>query len=376
MWMNIYQRLGLKSVINASGKMTILGVSSVATEVMQATAEAAALFVEIDELVDRVGQLISQHTGAEDSYVTSCASAGIAIAVAAAVTRGEPDLVARLPDSQGLANQIVMLRGHNIDYGAPITTAIRLGGGKVIEVGQSNLSYRWQLEKAISSETAALLYVKSHHCVQKGMVALKDFVEVAQRHHIPLIVDAAAEEDLRAYVAAGASMVIYSGAKALDAPTSGFITGQNQWISYCKAQHNGIARAMKIGKENMVGLVMAMERYQAHQPDWTQQLPELKEIAQKISTIAGFQADIEQDEAGRAIYRIRVKVDPSQLGLNAVEVEELLRTGEIAIYTRHYFLHQGVFSFDPRALKKGDFALIVDRLQEISRLSGAKHAAN
>lgn len=375
--MNIYQKLGLKRVVNASGKMTILGVSSVAAEVMQATAEAAASFVEIDALVDRVGKLISQHTGAEDSYVTSCASAGIAIAVAAAITRGEPDLVARLPDSQGLANQILMLRGHNIDYGAPITTAIRLGGGNLVEVGQSNLSYRWQLEKAIGPDTAALLYVKSHHCVQKGMVALQDFVEIAHGHNLPLIVDAAAEEDLRAYVAAGASMVIYSGAKALDAPTSGFITGQHQWIRYCKAQHDGIARAMKIGKENMVGLVMAMERYKTHHPDWTRQLPELNAVAQQISAIAGFQADIEQDEAGRAIYRIRVKVEPAQLGLNAVQVEQLLRTGEVAIYTRHYFLHQGVFSFDPRALKNDDFALIVARLQEISQSSGAQqHAAN
>lgn len=374
--MNIYQKLGLKRVVNASGKMTILGVSSVATQVMQATAEAAACFVEINALVDRVGELISQHTGAEDSYVTSCASAGIAIAVAATVTRGEPNLVARLPDSQGLANQIVMLRGHNIDYGAPIASAIRLGGGKVVEVGQSNLSYRWQLEKAIGPDTAALLYVKSHHCVQKGMVALKEFVEIAQRHDLPLIVDAAAEEDLQAYVAAGASMVIYSGAKALDAPTSGFITGQRQWISHCKAQHHGIARAMKIGKENMVGLVMAMERYKTHHPNWTQQLPELKAIAQQISAIPGFQAEIEQDEAGRAIYRIRVKADQSQLGLNAVQVEELLRTGKVAIYTRHYFLHQGIFSVDPRALNDDDFALIVSRLLEISQSSGAKHAAN
>lgn len=374
--MNIYQKLGLKRVVNASGKMTILGVSSVAAEVMQATAEAAATFVEIDALVNRVGVLISQHTGAEDSFVTSCASAGIAIAVAAAVTRGEPELVAQLPDSQGLANQVVMLRGHNIDYGAPITTAIRLGGGKVVEVGQSNLSYRWQLEKAIGPETAALFYVKSHHCVQKGMVALKDFVEIARHHDLPLIVDAAAEEDLRGYVAAGASMVVYSGAKALDAPTSGFVTGQRQWIAHCKVQHDGIARAMKIGKENMVGLVMAMERYQSHHPEWTKQLPELEAVAQRISAIAGFQAEIEQDEAGRAIYRVRVNVSQPQLGLNAVEVETLLRSGEVAIYTRHYFLHQGVFSFDPRALKEDDFELIISRLQEISQSSGALHAAD
>ncbi|MDN5970557.1 MAG: SelA-like pyridoxal phosphate-dependent enzyme, partial [Enterobacterales bacterium] len=219
---NIYQRLGLKRVINACGKMTILGVSAVSPEVMAATAEAAGAFVEIDALVDRTGELVSTHTGAQDSYITSCASAGIAIAVAAVITRGEPDRVAMMPDSAGMANEILILRGHNIDYGAPITSAIRLGGGRIVEVGQSNLVARWQLEKAVSEPTAALLFVKSHH---------------------------------------SADMVIYSGAKAFNAPTSGFITGGREWIRCCKAQHHGIARAMKIGKENMVGLVKALELY-------------------------------------------------------------------------------------------------------------------
>lgn len=256
MTQNIYQQLGLKQVINACGKMTILGVSSVAPEVMQATARAASAFVEIDRLVDRTGELVSRYTGAEDSYVTSCASAGIAIAVAAAITRGDRARVTLMPDSSGMANEVVMLRGHNVDYGAPITSAIRLGGGRVVEVGSSNLAARWQLESAITDNTAALLYVKSHHCVQKGMLNIADFVQVAQVHNLPLIVDAAAEEDLHARVASGADMVVYSGQK-LNAPTSGFITGKKQWIAACKAQHHGIARAMKIGKENMVGLVYA-----------------------------------------------------------------------------------------------------------------------
>ena len=261
MTQNIYQQLGLKQVINACGKMTILGVSSVAPEVMQATARAASSFVEIDQLVDKTGELVSRFTGAEDSYVTSCASAGIAIAVAAAITRGDKARVALMPDSSGMANEVVMLRGHNVDYGASILSAIRLGGGRVVEVGSSNLAALWQLESAITDATAALLYVKSHHCVQKGMLNIEDFAHVAQMYNLPLIVDAAAEEDLRAWVVSGADMVVYSGAKAFNAPTSGFITGKKIWIAACKAQHHCIARAMKIGKENMVGLVYALEEF-------------------------------------------------------------------------------------------------------------------
>lgn len=369
---NIYQRLGLKRVINACGKMTILGVSAVSPEVMQATAEAAGSFVEIDKLVDRTGQLVSTHTGAEDSYITSCASAGIAIAVAAVITRGEPDRVALMPDSSGMANEVLMLRGHNIDYGAPITSAIRLGGGRVVEVGQSNLAARWQLEKAISERTAALLFVKSHHSVQKGMLTLADFVEVAKAHQLPLIVDAAAEEDLRLYVSQGADLVIYSGAKAFNAPTSGFITGKREWIECCKAQHHGIARAMKIGKENMVGLVKALELYAEGADSMTPDA--LVTTVDAISALHGFSAEIEQDEAGRAIWRVQVRVHPDVLGIDARQVEALLRTGDVAIYTRRYFLHQGVFSIDPRTLDQSELAMIVERLAQISAEQENCHA--
>ncbi|WP_278809662.1 D-glucosaminate-6-phosphate ammonia lyase [Obesumbacterium proteus] len=361
---NIYQRLGLKRVINACGKMTILGVSAVSPEVMAATAEAAGAFVEIDALVDRTGELVSEHTGAQDSYITSCASAGIAIAVAAVITRGEPDRVAMMPDSAGMANEILILRGHNIDYGAPITSAIRLGGGRIVEVGQSNLAARWQLEKAVSDRTAALLFVKSHHSVQKGMLTLEDFVAVAKQFQLPLIVDAAAEEDLRQYVARGADMVIYSGAKAFNAPTSGFITGGREWIRCCKAQHHGIARAMKIGKENMVGLVKALELYGEGITNMTPE--KLASTVDAISALCGFSAEIEQDEAGREIWRVQVRVHPDILGIDARQVEAMLRTGDIAIYTRRYFLHQGVFSIDPRTLDHHDLTTIVEKLAQIA----------
>lgn len=361
---NIYQRLGLKRVINACGKMTILGVSAVSPEVMAATAEAAGAFVEIDALVDRTGELVSEHTSAQDSYITSCASAGIAIAVAAVITRGEPDRIAMMPDSSGMANEILILRGHNIDYGAPITSAIRLGGGRIVEVGQSNLAARWQLEKAVSDRTAALLFVKSHHSVQKGMLTLEDFVAVAKQFQLPLIVDAAAEEDLRQYVARGADMVIYSGAKAFNAPTSGFITGGREWIRCCKAQHHGIARAMKIGKENMVGLVKALELYGEGIANMTPE--KLASTVDAISALRGFSAEIEQDEAGREIWRVQVRVHPDILGIDARQVEAMLRTGDIAIYTRRYFLHQGVFSIDPRTLDHHDLTTIVERLAQIA----------
>lgn len=360
--MNIYQRIGLPRVINACGKMTILGVSSVAPEVMAEVAEAAGSYVEIDRLIDRVGQLISAHTGGADSCVTSCASAGIAISVAAVISRGDPAAVHRLPDSDGLANEVILLKGHCVDYGAPVTTMIRLGGGRPVEVGHANEARPYHVEGAITPRTAALLYVKSHHTVQKGMVPLADMVELAHRHRLPLIVDAAAEEDLRRYLAAGADLVVYSGAKAIDAPTSGFITGEKTLIGWCKAQYHGIGRPMKIGKEGMMGLVKALERYAVRRHDGRAAIPALEAAAARINAQAGLSAAIEQDEAGRDIYRLTVRVDPARFGCDAAALEARLRQGDPAVYVRRYRLAAGEFSLDPRALAGDDLELILERL--------------
>jgi D-glucosaminate-6-phosphate ammonia-lyase len=360
--MNIYERIGLPRVINACGKMTLLGVSTVALDVMNEVAEAAASYVEIDRLLDRVGELISAHTGGEDSCVTSSASAGIAIAVAAAISKGDQCIVERLPDSADLANEVILLKGHSVNYGAPITTMIRLGGGIPVEVGQANESSAAHVASAISDRTAALLYVKSHHTVQKGMVPLAEMVRVAREHHIPLIVDAAAEEDLRRYLQAGADLVVYSGAKAIDAPTSGFITGKKSLIQWCKAQYHGIGRPMKIGKEGMMGLVKALDRYALRRHDGKAVIPALELAISRINTLPGLRADIEQDEAGRDIYRIRIRVDANGFGCDAATLEEKLRGGNPAIYARRYRLNAGEFSLDPRALQHDDLALIIDRL--------------
>ena len=204
------------------------------------------------------------------------------------------------------------------------------------------------------------------------MLTLADFVEVAKAHQLPLIVDAAAEEDLRLYVSQGADLVIYSGAKAFNAPTSGFITGKREWIECCKAQHHGIARAMKIGKENMVGLVKALELYAEGADSMTPDA--LVTTVDAISALPGFSAEIEQDEAGRAIWRVQVRVHPDVLGIDARQVEALLRTGDVAIYTRRYFLHQGVFSIDPRTLDQSELAMIVERLAQISAEQENCHA--
>lgn len=365
--MSVYQDIGLRRVINASGRMTILGVSTLSDEVAKAAIAGGQSYVVIEELIDKAGEIISSYTGAEDSCPTSCASAAIALTIAGLISKGKKSIIDRLPDSTGLVNEVVLQKGHSVEYGAPMPTMIRLGGGIPVEAGCANEVVTEDIEEAITDKTVALLYVKSHHCVQKGMVDMKTMMEIAHKHNLPFMVDAAAEEDFKKYIAMGADLVCYSGAKALEATTSGFVTGKKEYISYVKKQYKGIGRAMKIGKEGIMGLLKALERYanKDHAKEVADNLEIVKYLCDEINQIKGLHAEQIQDEAGRAIYRARVTLEPSYTGLSMEEINKKLRAGDPTIYCRTEFLNLGKLDFDPRPLVDGDKELIVEKLKGI-----------
>ncbi len=247
--MNIYVKSGLREVINANGKMTILGASAVSESVVKSVGSALRNFVVIEELMDHAGRVIAQKTGAEDGCPTCGAASGLVIATAACIAGCNLGLIGRIPDTGGLKNEIILQKGQSINFGGSITQMLRLGGGIPVEAGCSNKVERDNIESAINEKTAALLYVKSHHAVQKGMQSIESMLELARKYHLPFIIDAAAEEDLCKYVSMGADLVLYSGGKALSGPTSGLIAGKSSYIAACKMQYKGVGRAMKVSKE-------------------------------------------------------------------------------------------------------------------------------
>lgn len=365
--MDIYQNIGLKRVINASGRMTALGVSTLSDEVAKAAVEGGQSYVVIDDLIDRAGEIISTYTKAEDSCVTSSASAGICLSVAGIISKGKKSIIERLPQSDGLANEIILMKGHCVQFGAPIATMVRIGGGVPLEVGMANEVSKEDVIEAINEKTAALLYVKSHHCIQKGMLSIETMIDIAHSHNLPLIIDAAAEEDMQKFVAMGADLVIYSGAKALEATTSGFITGKKELIGYAKQQYHGVGRPMKIGKEGIMGLLKALEIYANKNVE--EEVKHNREIVkylnEEINQIKGLTAKEIQDEAGREIYRTQITVDPKVAGKSALEIDTELKDGNPAIHCRRHLLSLGIITFDPRPLVKGDKEIIVARLKEI-----------
>ncbi|MPM67014.1 D-glucosaminate-6-phosphate ammonia lyase [bioreactor metagenome] len=248
-----------------------------------------------------------------------------------------------------------------------MSTMITLGGGKIREVGMSNAVAAEDIEEAINQNTVGLMYVKSHHCVQKGMVSIEKMIEIAHKHNLPLLVDAAAEEDLCKYYALGADLVVYSGAKAIEATTSGFITGRKELISSCKKQYIGIGRAMKVGKESIMGLLKALECYKNkdHQAELIKQKEINTYLIAEINRLKGLKAKEIQDEAGRQIFRTEVLVDDRITGKTASTIDEELRMGNPSIHCRKHNVNQGLLSFDPRPLIDGDKELIVQKLKAI-----------
>ncbi len=357
-------KYGLKRVINASGRMSILGVSAPTDTVMDAMKCGGQQYVEIADLVDKAGDYIASILGSEAAVVVNSASSGIALSVAAIVTKGNQRLSERLHQEPIAANEIILLKGHNVQYGAPVETMVYLGGGKLIEVGYANEGKATHIEDAIGSNTAAILYVKSHHCVQKNMISVEEAWEVAQRNGVPMIVDAAAEEDLRKYVRYS-DLAIYSGSKAIEGPTSGIVGGKRQYVEWLKTQLHGIGRSMKVGKESTFGLLQALDEYVGKKDNSEQEKASLQALM-PLNDIAGVQVSIVQDEAGRAIYRARVKIDPVASGTNAGHVVAGLQCGEIAIYTRDYGVKQGYFDIDPRPLQGDDIDMIAVRIRELT----------
>lgn len=368
---NIYSKNGLQRVINASGRMTKLGVSTISKGVGEAIIEGAGSYVVIDELYRFAGKSIGKMIGTEDACVTSSASAGIALSVASLICGNNLQKVQHLYDILPSApkREVILLKGQNVDFGAPIAEMIQAGGGKIVEAGYANGSKLDDIEHAVTENTLAIFFVKSHHCVQKDMVDVEAVIRLANRLDIPCIVDAAAEEDLTIYAAMGADFVCYSGAKAIEGPTSGFVACKTEELAdNMRLQYKGIGRTMKVGKECIMGLLKAIEEYLAGEKVHAVSRRDLERFAERVGEIDGCRTSIIQDEAGREIYRCRIEFDPKVYGIHAKEAVEKLKEGDTAVFTRDYQANIGAVAIDPRPLNSlEELDMIYEKLAEIHK---------
>lgn len=366
--MDVYRKYELRKVINASGTMTSLGASSVSREVIESMKEILPLFVEMKDLQKKASEVIAKATGAEAGFVTACAASAITLAVAACMTGEDLGKVEQLPDTTGMKNEVIIQKGHAINFGASVTQTIRLSGAKVIEIGDVTGTGTYQLESDINENTVATVYVVSHHTLQYGCIPLPLFIKTAHKYNIPVIVDAAAEYNLRRFIAAGVDIVIYSGHKSLGGPTSGLVAGRKDLIRSCYFQEIGIGRTMKVGKEGIVGLIAALEEWEMKDHKKIREIEEerVKRIVNKLEKIKGLEISPEPDPTGNPVTRVKVTINTNPAGLSAFELSRELGKGEPTIKVRNHHVDEGFFYLDVCSiLEEEDVDVICNKIIEI-----------
>ncbi|MEC9246997.1 aminotransferase class V-fold PLP-dependent enzyme [Nitratireductor rhodophyticola] len=363
---DIRARLGLRPVINVSGTMTSLGASIVVPQAIETVASVLGQWTEMSDLQRMASRTIARLTGSEAGCVTASCSAGITLAVAAAMTGSDLAAIERLPDTGGLRNEVVVQAGHLVSYGAPIDQAIRLSGAKVVPVGQATSAYAYQLAGAITENTAAAVYVVSHHVVEYGQIPLANFIATAHAKGVPVIVDAASEYDLTGFLAAGADVVLYSGHKFLGGPTSGIIAGSKALVRAAYLQNLGIGRGMKVGKEGIAGVIAALEAWENrdHAGIRARERKALDLWAKTLQGRPGIAARITPDPTGNPLDRLRIDIDPNIARITAWDLADRLAAGDPPIIVRDHEAEHNYLFLDPCNLHPDEEAVVARRIAE------------
>lgn len=357
----IKELLNLPFVINASGKMTKLGVSKISDRVAIEMSQGGQSFFEMEKLYLEAGKILAAYFQSESAFITNSASSALALTVAALINKGQIKYVEHFHKYLNeLKREIIMAKGHNINYGTTVEGMINLGGGVLVEAGSANECTIQHVESNIRDNTVALVYIKSHHCVQKNMLSIDEMQELATKHKLPLVVDAAAEEDFSLYNKY--DLVIFSGAKALEGPSSGIIIGKKDYIKNLPIQNIGMGRAMKVDKTIVFGTIQAVK-------DWFDK-EEIKNsldtsnFIEELNKIKDLESYLVKDEAGRDIYRIEINVKTTS-HIDAKTLANELKKGDVAIFTREYQTNMGKIQFDTRALTEQDLNTILYKIKFI-----------
>jgi D-glucosaminate-6-phosphate ammonia-lyase len=359
-------KIGLRPVINVSGTMTGLGASIVVPEAIAAMAAILPQFVEISDLQRKASSVIARLTGSEAGFVTASCSSGISLAVAGAITG--PDLLAieKLPETSTEKTEVLVQTGHVVSYGAPVDQAIRLAGGKAVFIGQATSSHRYHMENAITKNTAAAVFVVSHHVVNYGLLNLKEFVEIAHAKGVPVIVDAASEYDLKIFLEQGADIALYSGHKFLGGPTSGIVAGKKELVRNAFLQNMGIGRGMKVGKESIFGVMAALQAWETrdHAGIRERETSYLNLWKMTLENRPGVTALIEPDPTNNPLDRMRVIISAPEAHITAWDLATALRNGPQPVIVRDHEVEHHYFYLDPCNLHPGQETIVASRLAE------------
>ena len=373
-----YQSLGVRRRINAAGALTRLGGAVMAPEVMQAMAAASRASVDIGELQDAASGRIAEATGAEAGLVTTGAAAALTLAAAASIARWDVARMAALPHADGFPHDILIPRTHRTGY----AHALSASGARLVDIGHNDRGTgagvrgleAWEIETALSPSVVAVAFSAN----ATSLVDLPTVAAVCRANGVPLIVDAAAQlppkENLKRFIALGADLVAFSGGKALGGPqASGILAGRRDLVASALLQqldmdvapetwtpprlvdranlrgvpHHGIGRGFKAGKEEIVGLLMALDRFvtadDAANNAW---------LESRLKAIA---AGLNRHKVTLVPASVTGRVPVLEIAVpNALALSARLQRGDPPVHLSERHSARGVLTLDPQVLLPED----------------------
>lgn len=361
-----YKDLNIKPFINASGTITTLGGSIMPPEVVDAMRAAATAFVDLNELHLKAGEKLAQMIGVPAAFISCGAASGVQLSAAACLTGTDSERIRKLPDTSNIRNEFVISM---VDPHIYIHQGIEAVGGKLVRVGAQQSVSTADIIKGIGENTAAVVFFLG----KQTKAQLAEVIPEATKRDVPVIVDAAAQlpprSNLTEIVEMGASLVSFSGGKGLRGPQcSGLVLGKKEFIEAARLNSNpysAVGRGMKVGKEEIMGLLTAVELFLAK--DEGEELAEwqarMAHIVQTVQSIGGVQAEV-RDKGQRAspsiAPRAYITLEDSYGKMPRRVIAEL-RGGEPSIVVRQ---DGDAIVIDPMTLTPGEEKIIANRLLE------------
>ncbi len=328
-----FNELGLRTFINAHGTITALSGSRMPPEVRDAWNYATHHYVNLDAIQDKAGERIAEMIGCEYATVTSGAFSAMTLGLAGVMCRQDRDKVSQLPNTDGLKDEVIVLKPpHSIGY----VHALKNTGATLIEVEN-----RQELEEAINENTAMLFVLNAYN---GSSVDKEELVAVGEKHDIPTFNDCAADvppkRRLWQYTDMGFDLVAFSGGKGLRGPQSaGLLLGREDLIRaarlHAPPRGNNIGRGMKVNKEEVLAMMVAVERYLEldHEEQWAHWKSQIESIQETVDPIPGVETEYYVPDIANHVPSLRITWDQDQVQITPSEADEQLKQGHPSIET-------------------------------------------
>ncbi|MBC8299040.1 MAG: aminotransferase class V-fold PLP-dependent enzyme [Pelagibacterales bacterium] len=359
---DFFKELGLRTFINAAGTYTSMTGSLMPKEVIEAISYGASEYVNLDELQDKVGERIAELLNCEYATVSSGAFGAMSIGMAGVMCGMDTKKVKQLPNTDGLKNEVILQESHTIGYAQALTNV----GAKLVKVKTAK-----QLEKAITNKTVMLWFLNAN--TEQGDIKWEEFVALGKKHNIPTFNDCAADvppvENLFRFTKMGFDMVAFSGGKGLRGPQSaGLLLGKRKYIEAARLhtppRGETIGRGMKVNKEEVLGMLAALEMYlkKDHKSEWKMWESQIQLISDSATSIDGVKSEIHVPKHANHVPSLRIKWNQKLVKISPDEVRKKLREGHPSIQTVGDSKTIGITTW---MMVPGQERIVAKRLKEI-----------